>query len=673
MLSRDRWIQIVALSVALLLFGASSVLGMQLSAMAGQHRLSYADRAEEGDPPQVAVGIAMGAFRGIFVNFLWMRANELKEAGRYHEAMNLSRAITTLQPRFPRVWVFHAWNMAYNISVATHTRQERWDWVNKGIRLLREEGIPANPNDLLLHRELAWIFLHKIAGVTDDANQYYRRALALEWHWLLGRPPQASVSLSERDATIEAFAQRLDRIADAPRTLAGAMELERREIDRAVAEGRIARGSVEPMLPGLMQALAEIDVRPGFGLLERVGMLRESRRSVMREAYAASFGPRSRRLAELLEDPAYERAWEILLDHTRRRVLVEDYRMEPHRMARYTRRYGPIDWRHPAAHALYWSAKGSERSEATVTGTSHTDVDIVNAERIILQSVQELYRFGDLLFDPLDFMRRAEAGTYLAMPNIHFLDTYGNILSEMRERAGIFESRQRAYTTYSAGYENFLQDAIRFLYRRGQRREAELYFTRLREFPEQNLSDPMTSYWRSLPLSEFVQFQFREERFLTTYVASSEIYGSLQTAFIVGLRNNDMELFRQNVDFAREFHRRYMEYSRRLVAASGSVGRAEVVTADFDLLMGLTFVQAIMAVGLDEAETMFTAAPPNLRRYAYDTLVGIYRDEVNQLAAELGTPSFEVMFPEPANMASFRRTLNERLERRQRELNVAPR
>ena len=33
-------------------------------------------------------------FRGVFVNWLWMRANELKEAGRYHESVELASAIT---------------------------------------------------------------------------------------------------------------------------------------------------------------------------------------------------------------------------------------------------------------------------------------------------------------------------------------------------------------------------------------------------------------------------------------------------------------------------------------------------------------------------------------------------------------------------------------------------
>src|SRR5690606_9111775 len=153
--------QLIAAGVMVLALAASGVLAVGLSASAGRHRLIYTDQATEGDPPQVGLGIAMGAFRGLFVNFLWIRANQLKEDGRFYEAIDLARAITKLQPRFPQVWVFHAWNMAYNISVSTQTPEERWQWVQAGIRLLRDQGIPANPNDMLIHKELAWIFLHK--------------------------------------------------------------------------------------------------------------------------------------------------------------------------------------------------------------------------------------------------------------------------------------------------------------------------------------------------------------------------------------------------------------------------------------------------------------------------------------------------------------------------------
>src|SRR5439155_3299714 len=177
-MTRTTLTQLLAALVLIGCLAASGVLGVDLAASAGRNRLVYTDRVSESDPPQVAAGIAMGAFRGLFVNFLWIRANNLKEEGRFYEAIDLARAITKLQPPFPQVWVFHAWNMAYNISVSTQTPQERWQWVSAGIRLLRDQAIPANPNDMLIHKELAWIFMHKIGGYMDDANLYYKRQLA---------------------------------------------------------------------------------------------------------------------------------------------------------------------------------------------------------------------------------------------------------------------------------------------------------------------------------------------------------------------------------------------------------------------------------------------------------------------------------------------------------------
>jgi len=83
-MTRDRRLQLIALVVMLGAMGVSGVLAVQLAASAGRYKLTYTDRAQDDDPPAVALGIAMGAFRGMFVNFLWIRANELKEAGRFH-------------------------------------------------------------------------------------------------------------------------------------------------------------------------------------------------------------------------------------------------------------------------------------------------------------------------------------------------------------------------------------------------------------------------------------------------------------------------------------------------------------------------------------------------------------------------------------------------------------
>ena len=103
----------------------------------------------ENAPPSLAFAtVAMGAFRGLVVDILWMRADKLKEEGQFFDAKQLAEWITTLQPRFAAVWEFHAWNMAYNISVAIPASQpeQRWRWVRNGYELLRDKGIPTNPS-----------------------------------------------------------------------------------------------------------------------------------------------------------------------------------------------------------------------------------------------------------------------------------------------------------------------------------------------------------------------------------------------------------------------------------------------------------------------------------------------------------------------------------------------
>ena len=223
-MDRDRRIQIIASLILALCLASSGVLAVAMTGVAGRARMTYTDRAEQGQPWEVSAGIAMGAFRGVFVNFLWLRANEMKEAGKFYEAIGLADAITRLQPRFPRVWVFHAWNMSYNISVATQTASERWKWVSAGIELLRDKGIPANPNDMLLHKELGWIFLHKIGGYTDDANPFYKRRLAVEWTAVLGPPPPRTSEDRNRAHAVAKHAAWLSVIADAPDTLEGVVK-----------------------------------------------------------------------------------------------------------------------------------------------------------------------------------------------------------------------------------------------------------------------------------------------------------------------------------------------------------------------------------------------------------------------------------------------------------------
>jgi|YelNatPaOPRAMG01_1025707.scaffolds.fasta_scaffold02954_11 hypothetical protein len=141
----------------------------------------------ENAPPVLAfTTVALGGFRGLIANALWLRASDLQEQGKYFEMVQLADWITKLQPHFVQVWIVQAWNMAYNISVKFSDPADRWRWVQKGIELLRDQALRYNPNEALLYRELAWFFQHKMGYNLDDAHLFYKRAWAVEMTEVLG-------------------------------------------------------------------------------------------------------------------------------------------------------------------------------------------------------------------------------------------------------------------------------------------------------------------------------------------------------------------------------------------------------------------------------------------------------------------------------------------------------
>ncbi len=628
---------------------ASTALSSGLAWSVGRNKLGYTDRAEDGDPPQVALGIAMGAFRGLFVNWLWIRANALKEEGKFHESIQLASAITRLQPRFPQVWTFHAWNMAYNISVSTNTFEERWQWVKAGIELLRDEGIPANPNDLLIHKELAWIFLHKVQGYTDDANVYYKQMLAREWSEVLGDPPAPDPRSRDRDLTIQRYVDWLTPVAEAPPSF------------ESLAEQN-------PGAAALVERIRkEVGLDPLAGLREMRGALiafaqgSAVARSHERALILAGMRERNRAMLALVMDPGLADAWSGLLAFLRRRVLIDEYRMDPERMIRFTRKYGPLDWRHPAAHALYWSARGSEEAHGRATELNERDFDFINTDRVTIQAVQELWRSGELYYDLFTVEGAAEP-LYVAMPNVHFVKTYGDILGELVARSWA-DRAERVYSFYAAGYENFLIDAVRFYYRRGQKDEAARWYDVLRTYPGQNLNDPERADRFSRPLDEFVWAEV-QDRFTVPDVARSEVVGALQGAFVAGLLAGDDQLFREQFEYANAAHRFFFEQQRRISAMSPEQSRMDQLDPRFPVEAGRVLAQVVGILDLDDAETVYTRAPEDLRPFAYDALLKIYKPRMDEMARDGGRP-FAQVFPEPPGFAAYQEWLKEEMIRQE--------
>lgn len=658
-MSHDKLIQVIASILMLVFIGASGAVSTSIAESSGRHRLVYADTASDNDRPEVAVGIAMGAFRGVFVNMLWIRANRLQEEGKYYEAIELAETITKLQPRFPRVWVFHAWNLAYNISVATQTPDERWQWVDAGVRLLREHGIPQNPNDMLIHKELAWIFLHKIQGVTDDANQYYKRKVAEEWTVVLGPPPPPGPEMRDREIATETYAKWMDTVAQAPETLDGAIER-------------------EPLVAELVAALQDLfGTESPLDTLRRYAVHEELHRKNMNdERLGEILGlveedelERIRTLSRLMHDAQLEPAWTVYIGYLRKRVLLDEYNMDPSRMARYMRDFGPIDWRHPAAHALYWSRLGVERGLGRFDEQNKKDYDFLNTDRLVMQSIQELFRSSEIYFDFLEF-EQGRYAYYLAMPNTHFIDTYAGQMEEVALRGGTATSMKRVYTNFAAGYENFLQDAMLHYFRRGQLDKAEEYRYKLLTWEGRNINDWEADERLSWPLDEYVEWEMMG-RYTSPSLYVNQVSAALMGAFTSGLLAGDDELFRSQYNWARQYHAYFMrEQNRSSLLASPDTGRMESLPKDFRVLAGTVFVSVLSALPLEESESMYLAAPNELKQFAYIVLERELSEHLNaESAAGRGRP-FDEVFPPPAGIDQFRAEMDALRQQQQRQFNI---
>ena len=58
--------------------------------------LRYTDSSVEGAPPIVALGTAIGALRGVIVDYLWLKVNMMKEEGQFYEVMSDAELLTKL-------------------------------------------------------------------------------------------------------------------------------------------------------------------------------------------------------------------------------------------------------------------------------------------------------------------------------------------------------------------------------------------------------------------------------------------------------------------------------------------------------------------------------------------------------------------------------------------------
>lgn len=166
---------IVLLIAAVILLTCAGGHNPRLLELRETHRISATTPLENAPPLVAFTTVALGGFRGLLADMLWLRISYLQDDGDYFELVQLSDWITKLEPRCAEIWGFHAWNLAYNISVMFSDPDDRWRWVENGMKLLRDKGILYNPGAPMLYCDLGWLFQHKLGDATDDAHMLYKK------------------------------------------------------------------------------------------------------------------------------------------------------------------------------------------------------------------------------------------------------------------------------------------------------------------------------------------------------------------------------------------------------------------------------------------------------------------------------------------------------------------
>ncbi len=721
MSSHDRLIILSMVLVAAVAVAGSSVLlrgpapgpvagagWRPINAQRADLQLTYNTDVTRNMPADMALLYAsLGSFRGLAINYLWMRATELKEEGKFYEAMELSRMITKLNPRFAQVWVFHSWNMAFNISVATHTERERWMWVKAGIDLLRDEGIPANPKSTGLYKQLSWTYLFKIGGFTDDMHWYYKRQLAGHWHELLGAPPAGEtdrvVRWFEPIAEMDERFFRTDAVPVEVHEGIGALLV---EYDGTEVEERLERlrfVTAEQFERRADEVIAGIDDRRA-DLIERLQRLREVNAAALDrsarepdelflEAYPEAAervrwlrnmglrldGELARRLGRLdtapvtAEQPADEAervdaalaAWlaesgeqparvrdAVLRPYLRAKALRVDEHMSASIMHELMRGAWlatgrapqaaamPIDWRHPAAHALYWAVRGVRAGVTRRNISDRERIVMLNTDRQVLHAIQLLTHNGYVVFDP-------RADYYEQLPDPRYIEAYELAAFGVGERVEGEYENAAVLESFEAGHENFLIWATRLTHHWGERRRAEALYDRLGRLYGDK---PGRADKYAQPLDEFAFAEVRQT-IISPDDARQVIGGLVQQAIMQGYLNNRPDVAARRLTDARRLHAYYQSEQGRQTLHASKARMAMPAFGEFVTNITARFMLVEPdRISIDAKRTVWQALGrenPSLQRAVWERVGERLYEQVRRAMPQGPDPA--ALFPEPSS------------------------
>jgi len=66
--------------------------------------------------PTMAIVAAMGGFRTVAADILWMKVDQMWDGGNWWALPPLLESVTQLDPHFVLAWKVYGWHLAYNLN-----------------------------------------------------------------------------------------------------------------------------------------------------------------------------------------------------------------------------------------------------------------------------------------------------------------------------------------------------------------------------------------------------------------------------------------------------------------------------------------------------------------------------------------------------------------------------
>jgi hypothetical protein len=160
--------------------------------------------------------------------------------------------------------------------------------------------------------------------------------------------------------------------------------------------------------------------------------------------------------------------------------------------------YGPLEWRLPEAHAIYWAVRGLEKAKANPTKVKADD--LIQLRRVIYQSLHLSVQRGRLVVNPIE-------QAFEFAPNLDVIPQ----TSAAYEQAMAEDAPNRDHI--SRAHRNFLRDAVYFLYVHDRLADAAKWYQVLgTKYPDKMLIDGDTnSLPHQLTLDRFAVARVQED------------------------------------------------------------------------------------------------------------------------------------------------------------------